>query len=442
LACVVVAAVSLLLPINVTYDAWGWLVWGREITTGTLDTTGGPSWKPLPVIPAVLLAGLGPLAPAAWLVLSRAVSLMTIVVVYRLVTRWGGRLAGAVAATALLLTPDVESQFSRLVLEGHIEPVTVTLALWALERHLDGHRAQALLLCTAVALSRPEAWPFLGLYAAWLWWRAEAPRWLIVLCLITVPTLWFGGDWWGSGDWWHGADVAQVSSGNGVRRLGRAAERAGEMVPWPLWIAAGVTVVVAWRRRQREQLALIAIGFVWTVLVITMSVAFRFAALGRFFFVAAAITCICAGLGVATIVEEVRCRRRWALVVATLLVASAPFIWPRVQILSRFAEETAERARFEHGLDDAIASAGGRDAVLACGPVVIAAAGVAVPSRPALAWKLDVPLSDVWSAVRPGPGVIVAQRGSPLDVDLSRTDRARKLGRSSLWSVHALDCPP
>jgi hypothetical protein len=380
------------------------------------------------------------LAPAAWLVLSRAVGLMAIVAVYRLAARWGGRLAGAVAAAALVLTPDTESQFVRLVFEGHIEVVTVTLALWAIERHLDGHRTQALLLCTAVALSRPEAWLFLAAYAAWLWWRAETPRWLIVLALVTVPALWFGGDWWGSGDWWHGADVAQVSSGNGLRRLGRSAQRAGEMVPWPLWIAVGVTVVVAWRRHQREQLALIAIAFGWTVLVITMSVAFRFAALGRFFSVAAAITCICAGLGVATIVEAVRRRRQWAFAVAALLVASAPFVWPRVHILSRFTEETAERARFEHDLDDAIASAGGRDALLACGSVVIDNSGLAVPARPALAWNLDVTLSDVWSVGRLSRGVTVAQRGSPLDDQLSTTDRARELGHTPVWSVYAIGC--
>jgi hypothetical protein len=442
LACVVVAAATLVLPINVTYDAWGWLVWGREITNGTLDTTGGPSWKPLPVIPAVLVAGLGPLAPAAWLVLSRAVGLMAIVVVYRLAARWGGRLAGVVAATSLVLTPDVESQFARLVLEGHIEPVTVTLALWAIERHLDGHRTQALLLCTAVALSRPEAWPFLGVYAAWLWWRAQAPRWLIVLTLITVPTLWFGGDWWGSGDWWHGADVAQVSSGDAVRRLGRAGERAAEMLPWPLWIPACVTVVMAWRRRQREQLALVAIAVGWTALVITMSVAFRFAALGRFFLVGAGIACVCVGLGVATIVEAVRDSRRWALAVGVLLVVCAFGIWPRAHILSRFAEETAERARFEHDLDDAIASAGGRDAVLACGPVVIENAGLAVPARPALAWKLDVTLSDVWSVGRLSRGVTVAQRGSPLDLRLSTTARTRELGHTPVWAVFAIECPP
>jgi hypothetical protein len=438
--CFVVAAISLVLPINVTYDAWGWLVWGREITHGALDTTGGPSWKPLPVIPTVLLAGLGPLAPAAWLVLSRAAGLMAIAVVYRLAARWGGRLAGVVAATALLLTPDVQSQFGRLVLEGHVEPVTVTLALWAFERHLDGHRTQALLLCTAVALSRPEAWPILIAYAAWLWWRGHAPRWLIAVTLIAVPTLWFGGDWWGSGDWWHGADVAQVSSGNALRRLGRAAERAGEMVPWPLWIAAGVTVVVAWRRRQREQLALITIAVVWTVLVITMSVAFRFAALGRFFLVPAAIAAVGVGLGVAMIVEALQSGRRWALATAVLLIGCLAWIWPRVHVLDRFAEETAERARFEHDLDDAVASAGGRDAMLACGPVVIENAGVAVPSRPALAWKLDVRLSGVWSVGPFSPGVTVAQRGSPLDGSLSTSGRARQLGHSRVWSVYAVDC--
>jgi hypothetical protein len=441
LTCSVVAAISLVLPINVTYDAWGWLVWGREIVHGTLDTTGGPSWKPLPVIPTVLLTGLGPLAPVGWLVVSRAAGLMAVVVVYRLAARWGGLLAGVVAATALVLTPDVDSQFGRLVLEGHIEPVTVTLALWAFERHLDGHRTQALLLCAAVALSRPEAWPFLIAYAGWLWWRGQAPRWLIAVTLIAVPTLWFGGDWWGSGDWWHGADVARVSSGSAIRRLGRAAERAGEMLPWPLWIAAGVTVVVAWRRRQREQLALITIAFGWTALVITMSVAFRFAALGRFFLIAAAIAAVGVGVGVATIAEAVQSGRRWALAGAVLLAACLPWIWPRVHVLDRFAEETAERARFEHDLDDAVASAGGRDAVLACGPVLIETAGVAVPSRPALAWKLDVPLSGVRSVGSLSPGVTVAQRGSPLDGSLSTSDRERELGHSRVWSVYAVGCP-
>ncbi len=49
-ACVVLAALSLLLPSEPTYDPWAWIIWGREITQADLVTTSGPSWKPLPVL--------------------------------------------------------------------------------------------------------------------------------------------------------------------------------------------------------------------------------------------------------------------------------------------------------------------------------------------------------------------------------------------------------
>ena len=47
--CLALAALSLLLPSEPSYDPWAWIVWGREIAFLELDTTGGPSWKPLPV---------------------------------------------------------------------------------------------------------------------------------------------------------------------------------------------------------------------------------------------------------------------------------------------------------------------------------------------------------------------------------------------------------
>ena len=52
----------------------------------------------------------------------------------------------------------------------------------------------------AAALLRPEAWPFLGLYALWLWRsaaRARGPSLLAVLA--PVPLLWFGPDVLGAG---------------------------------------------------------------------------------------------------------------------------------------------------------------------------------------------------------------------------------------------------
>ena len=42
-ACLALAALSLLLPSQPSYDPFAWLVWGREIAHGSLDTTGGSS---------------------------------------------------------------------------------------------------------------------------------------------------------------------------------------------------------------------------------------------------------------------------------------------------------------------------------------------------------------------------------------------------------------
>ena len=445
-ACMALAAAMLLLPIAVTYDAWGWLVWGRQVVEGALDTTGGPSWKPLPVVPATVVSLAGDLAPALWLVLARTLGFLAVVAVYRLAARWGGPLAGWTAAGLVLLTPDDESGYLRLVAEGHIEPATVAFALWAVDRHLEGHRAQALLLCAAVALSRPEAWPFLALYALWLLARRTAPRWLIGAALLLVPVLWFGGDWWGSGDWWHGADVAQVATGTDAARLERALDRAGEMVPWPAWAATTWGVVAAVRARARPQLVVGAVAVGWTAVVVAMCVALRYAALGRFFLVPAAIACVGAGLGVRAAVDAIGTRPRrapWSAAPAVVLLALVPFLWPRVQILELFTDEAPVRARFERDLDDAVAAAGGRDRVAACGLVAVENTDLAITSRPALAWKLDLPLSAVWSSLADYRGVAFAQQGSALDAALAAAPDGdvALLGRSDEWAVYAVACP-
>jgi hypothetical protein len=55
-ACLLLAAASLLLPSEPSYDPLAWLIWGRELAHFQLDTSGGPSWKPLPVFVTALLA--------------------------------------------------------------------------------------------------------------------------------------------------------------------------------------------------------------------------------------------------------------------------------------------------------------------------------------------------------------------------------------------------
>src|SRR3954452_7228978 len=165
LACLGLAALSLLGPSVPTYDPWAWIIWGREITHLDLNTVSGPSWKPLPILFTTPFALLGDAAaPALWLLVARAGGLLAIAMAYRLASRLGGRAAGLVAAAALALADEFVRNFAR----GNSEGLLVALCLWAVERHLDGRRTDAFLLGLGAALLRPEVWPFWGLYGLWL----------------------------------------------------------------------------------------------------------------------------------------------------------------------------------------------------------------------------------------------------------------------------------
>src|SRR5690242_2423410 len=50
------------------YDAYGWLVWGRQTLHWNLDTNGAPSWKPLTFLFTVPYALAGNTQPWLWMV--------------------------------------------------------------------------------------------------------------------------------------------------------------------------------------------------------------------------------------------------------------------------------------------------------------------------------------------------------------------------------------
>src|SRR5687768_14624182 len=143
LACVAVAALSLLGPSTPTYDPWAWIIWGREVVHLDLVTEGGPSWKPLPILftAPFALVGDGP-APELWILVARAGGLLAIAMAYRLAARLAGPVAGVIAALALLLADEYVFNFGR----GNSEGLLVALCLLALERHLDGRRRDAFVL--------------------------------------------------------------------------------------------------------------------------------------------------------------------------------------------------------------------------------------------------------------------------------------------------------
>ena len=173
-ACIGVAAASLLIADEPVYDAWAWLVWGRELADLRLDTTSGPSWKPLPVLIAAPLSLAGEAAPQLWLVLVRAAWLLSFVLAaelaYDLTAQRPQRLriaAAAFAVVALALPFDDVTMWGRQAAGGMAEPLLVALVLGAVRSVLAGRVTAALGLLALAALVRPEAWLLLVLYAAW-----------------------------------------------------------------------------------------------------------------------------------------------------------------------------------------------------------------------------------------------------------------------------------
>jgi len=399
--CVVVATATLAIPAAVTYDAWAWLTWGREITRGALDTSVGPSWKPLPVMVTVLLPVTGGAAPVIWLVLTRVASLLVLVFAYRLAARFAGVAAGAVAVVLVLVTPDLDPRYLRLLLEGHSATVTALLMLAAIDFHLGRRRAVAFLMVLALALDRPEAWPFLLLYGAWLFRYEPRLRWLITVGTALVPALWFGVDWWGSGSPLHGADAAQVSATDDGR-IGTAFMRVGQAVPEPAFLLSAVALVFAHRRRVRSLDAIAAITLAWFVLVVGMTALFGYAALSRFLLPAAVLVCVLAGIGTVWAWQAMATRVPAVLAAVALVLVFAPFVAVRAGGVPELLREAEHRQRLMDGLDTAIEAAGGRDAVVRCGRVAIDDRGSAAV---ALAYKLDLPMREIRPAVDGVPGV-------------------------------------
>src|SRR4051812_15085516 len=213
------------MPSAPTYDPWAWIVWGREILHLDLSTVDGPSWKPLPVLLTTPFALFGGLAPDLWLFVARAGAIAGVVMAFRVARRLGGVPAGAAAAGAYVVAP----WMLRNSALGNSEGLLVALGLAAADRHLAGRNRHAFLLGIGAALLRPEAWPLIGLYGLWLFWRDPGARKLVVAAFVSLPLLWLLPELWGSGDLLRAAHRAHNPRANSAL-LGRPDPRGGASV--------------------------------------------------------------------------------------------------------------------------------------------------------------------------------------------------------------------
>jgi hypothetical protein len=441
----VIAALSLLIPSTPSYDPWAWIVWGREIVHLDLHTTGGPTWKPLPVIFTTLFAPFGKAAPDMWLVVGRAGAIASAVMVFKVAARlvlWLGdglaagetRLERAAAylpamfaGTIGLIALVFSGAFIKDNALGYSEGLMTALVLIAVERHLDGHHRQAFVFAFFAALDRPEIWVFWGPYGLYLWWRDPGARKLVYALFVLIPVLWFVPELWGSGHLLRGATRALNPRSNSpaFAKCPFCTEfhNAWVTVLTRMKIAAAVGVIAGTLltirslrarrsytvagddRRERGRLAIAAAGLFgvgwWVLIAILTQAGFsgnnRYLVLGAALIeVAGAATWGWAAIGLGKLLGRLAQRARGsampgvtglaALAAAVLAFALIPgFVGNSLVNIPATHRALIYQAHLREDLNKVVADYGGADKMLACGQVMTE--GFQVPM---VAWTLGV----------------------------------------------------
>jgi hypothetical protein len=434
LGSLALAALSLRFPSTPTYDPWSWIIWGREITHLSLVTTGGPTWKPLPVIFTTLFSPFGQSAPQLWLMLARAGGIAALglasMLAFRLTRtmttrRWAAVLAGAFAAGALFVLP----QYVDYVALGESEGLLAAATLMAANRHLDAASPQALFWAFVVTLDRPEAWPFFALYAIYLVRGDRTTRRRATVLAGLILPLWFVPELIGSGSLIRGVQTAQHPRPEAATFARcpfctEITDHALRLVAPPLWLAAIALLAFAamrWRRGEDGSWApivsvIVGVGAGWFLEEAILTQA-GFSGNNRYLVGAAALLVVAASIAVGGAAAwAIRWMSRIAGAsairfgaIALAVAAAAGVVWAQgsgVHVVSFSPTVSSLRfqAKLRSDLERAVRRAGGPAALTACGPVQTNPSEV-----PLAAWDLGLGLSDLASS---RGAVIIRSRNS------------------------------
>lgn len=414
-ASVVIVALTDMRP---EYDAYGWLVWGRQTLRWSLDLNGAPSWKPLPYVFTLpyALAGSGQM----WLWMVTAVV---------------GALGGAVIAGHIALTlvgPSPErryaplaaaafaglgvlglSKYWHLILISNSDPMIVALCLGAIDCQLFRRHRCAFVLLVLAALGRPEVWPLVGLYVLWGWRAVPSLRLLFAAGVIVIPLLWFGIPALASSSWLSAGTLAEGSV-NALRgdKVSGVTARLLHLYEWPMWLATIAGLAFAAVRRDRRVLLIAGAALIWVAVEVGFAL-HGWSAVPRYLLEPASVLVVVAATGVGRLLAAgVRSSglARWIgpCLAAVLVVALLPAARSRARFVHGEISYGRDFARQVDRLRDVIARHGGATRVVACGQPV-----TQLEFQSALAWYVGVSVGDVnWRvpvAINSGHPVVLFQ---------------------------------
>jgi hypothetical protein len=382
------------------FDPYGWLVWGHQTLSLSLDTNAAPSWKPLPYLFTVPFALFGHFQMWLWMIASAAIALSGAVfagrIAYRLTApppdrRWAGWVAAVFAGAAVLGI----NNYSHYILSAQSDPVIVSLTLAAIDCHLSGRRRWAFWCAVLASLGRPEAWPFLGLYGLWLWREERAMRWQLILGFVLLLALWFGIPAISSRSFFVAGDNAN-KSGRAISgdRLWGVLHRFYEMTPPAVQLAALAAVALAIWRRDRPVLVLAGIVVVWVIVEIAFAY-HGWPALQRYMFEAGGIMIALAGVAVGRLLADPpnlsSPQGMFGVgLVALLVVVLLPTAVHRAQFEHKDLKAQRARTKQVNRLTTIVRDLGGPSRLRKCGEPL-----TRLEYQSVLAWTLHRNVSDI-----------------------------------------------
>lgn len=448
----VLAAASLALPFYPVYDPWAWLVWGRELVGGGLETAAGPSWKPLPVLVDAPLSLLGEAAPKAWLLVARTgwfcAPLLAGLLAWRLSGEGAGRWRWAavlVAAGSVALTGDSFTPPLRQFTGGLSEPLLVALVLGAIWAALDERPGLVLALGTAAALLRPETWLFLALWAYFATRERPRLRLAAIAAAVFIPAAWFVPDLIGAGTPIEGPATARAGGIEPIDAL-EVLWRAQAAPIAALWIGIGLLLWHEWRLHDRGErhvpeadrpLAILLAGAVAYVLLVALMAVGGFAGLPRFLAPATAVIAVVGAVGLARAGATMRGRAlshyarqssTTPLVVAALALAVAGFGLRAAQLPGDLEVIERQKTSLDQLFD--LTDKTGKAQLLTCGGTVRM---TQVREQTALAWKLEEPIASVPVRRRPRYGIALSTKPLPAG--------GTTIAKAGHWRATRLPCP-